>query len=447
MATDRSRANRSLGNRINDVNGRLRGVENNSSDPTISDGFITSDHLGIESVDELAIAPGAVTADKIARGAVGTNQLGVVNQIVTDNDLTISTGPDGYVALEGDNYPLPEAGSTSLLGFDETGRVILSGAGSQGPQGPQGAAGTNGTNGTQGAQGPQGAQGAASTVAGPQGSQGPQGAQGAEGPVGGSGMAAMPAGAIVSWPASTAPAGWLLCNGGSYSATDPDYVDLYEQLVTVKGTFAATIASNVITFTAHGLNIGDRIYMTSTGTLPTGITAYTNYYVRSTSFTVNAFTISASPPNATTGAEGAVVTLSGTPTGNMTITSAPYGAGNGTFNVPDLRGRVIMGVDNDALRNPNNTRLGNVGGGASNTHQHFTMVSNDGTNTYITQSGTTVSGSTPGSRVITVGRAQLGGGTASGGTRQDATYDATIDIRDPYQAANYIIKYIVADGL
>ena len=73
MATDRARANRSLGNKLNNVNGRLQGVEKDSSDPTISDGFITSDHLGVESVDELAIAPGAVTADKLARGAVAVS--------------------------------------------------------------------------------------------------------------------------------------------------------------------------------------------------------------------------------------------------------------------------------------------------------------------------------------------------------------------------------------
>lgn len=50
---------------------------------------------------------------------------------------------------------------------------------------------------------------------GPQGPQGPAGPQGAQGVQGLIGVA--PTGATVMWPATTAPGGWLICDGAAYS--------------------------------------------------------------------------------------------------------------------------------------------------------------------------------------------------------------------------------------
>lgn len=55
-----------------------------------------------------------------------------------------------------------------------------------------------------------------------------------------------------------------------------------------------TIASPaVVTSLAHGLIAGDKIYFTTTGALPTGVTANTTYYVLSTSLTNDTFRFSA----------------------------------------------------------------------------------------------------------------------------------------------------------
>ncbi len=62
---------------------------------------------------------------------------------------------------------------------------------------------------------------------------------------------------------------------------------------TTIGTFTVTIASPaVFTKTAHGLINGDIIKFTTTGALPAGISASTNYYVISSGLTADAFQIS-----------------------------------------------------------------------------------------------------------------------------------------------------------
>lgn len=89
-------------------------------------------------------------------------------------------------------------------------------------------------------------------------------------------------------------------------------------------TATVTIASpGVITATAHGLTVGRRVGFTTSGALPTGITASTIYYVQSVP-TADTLTISA-----TSG--GAVINTSGSQSGTHTLIKDPtpkYVAGN-----------------------------------------------------------------------------------------------------------------------
>jgi hypothetical protein len=78
----------------------------------------------------------------------------------------------------------------------------------QGPQGEPGLQGLKGDKGDQGAQGLPGEPGAA----GPQGLKGDKGDTGAQGAKG-----VAPAGAVMAFAMSAAPAGWLICNGGLVS--------------------------------------------------------------------------------------------------------------------------------------------------------------------------------------------------------------------------------------
>lgn len=59
-------------------------------------------------------------------------------------------------------------------------------------------------------------------------------------------------------------------------------------------TATMTIASPaVVTLTAHGLSAGDKFFFTTTGALPTGVSASTVYYVIATGLTADAFQFSA----------------------------------------------------------------------------------------------------------------------------------------------------------
>lgn len=65
---------------------------------------------------------------------------------------------------------------------------------------------------------------------------------------------------------------------------------------TVSATATMTIATPcVVTYTSHGLTSGDKIYFTTSGALPTGVTASTSYYV--TVIDANTFNLSTTVTN------------------------------------------------------------------------------------------------------------------------------------------------------
>ena len=118
-----------------------------------------------------------------------------------------------------------------------------------------------------------------------------------------------------SSPATKAYADALVINGGS-EATDSTrgIVRLGESPASEVGICTISIATPaVISYTAHGLVEGDSVKITTTGALPTGLTAGNTYYVISTGLTSDAFQVSA-----TIG--GSAVDTSGTQSGVHTLT-------------------------------------------------------------------------------------------------------------------------------
>jgi microcystin-dependent protein len=150
--------------------------------------------------------------------------------------------------------------------------------------------------------------------------------------------ASVPTGSISSFAGIAAPTGWLLCDGSVYSQTT--YAALFAVLVASKGAVTVTIASpGVFTHTSHGLLAGDTVYLETTGTLPTGLSADTPYYVISSGLTANNFELSA-----TRG--GSAINTSGSQSGTHSLFYSPYANSNMSatnFTVPDLRGRVAAG--------------------------------------------------------------------------------------------------------
>lgn len=154
-----------------------------------------------------------------------------------------------------------------------------------------------------------------------------------------SGYASPTLGASWRFPVNAVPSGWLRKNGAT--ALRSAYPSLYAYLVR-KATVTMTIASpGVITWAEHGRSANDPIKFSTTGALPTGLTAGTTYFVVSASITTNTFQVSAT-------AGGAAINTSGTQSGVHTGIYAPFGDGDGssTFVLPESRGEFPRNWDN-----------------------------------------------------------------------------------------------------
>ncbi len=133
----------------------------------------------------------------------------------------------------------------------------------------------------------------------------------------------------------TAPSGWLLCDGSAVSRTT--YANLFNAVCNSLGTITVTIASPaVVSLTSHGLSLGDQVRFTTTGALPTGIVAGTDYYV--STLATNTFQIATLP-------SGSSINSSGSQSGTHTGWYAPHGLGDlsTTFHLPNMSGYWVNG--------------------------------------------------------------------------------------------------------
>ncbi|MFG1210944.1 phage tail protein [Xanthobacter flavus] len=148
--------------------------------------------------------------------------------------------------------------------------------------------------------------------------------------------ATTPAGTIAPFAGVRVPTGWLRCDGASYLATAQPA--LFAALV-VSSNVTITIGANAtIGWANHGLGADYPVKFTTTGTLPTGITAGTTYYVLADSLATNSFRVSTTPG-------GAPITTSGSGGGTHKAICAPSGCINDltSFNVPEGRGEFFRG--------------------------------------------------------------------------------------------------------
>lgn len=176
-------------------------------------------------------------------------------------------------------------------------------------------------------------------IIGPTGATGPTGGTGATGATGPTGATGIPVGAVMDWPGgASVPALWLECDASSLSRTT--YASLFAALVKNKGTVTVTIAvPGVFTSVAHGLKVGDEVFLETTIALPTGLTADTNYFVFSVP-TADTFTLGTG--RSISGSTGVLtpsgqITTTGSQSGVHTLFHAPYGVADAThFTLPNL---------------------------------------------------------------------------------------------------------------
>lgn len=152
-----------------------------------------------------------------------------------------------------------------------------------------------------------------------------------------------PVGSLDDWPTDVLPPGWLERDGALLSRTT--YAALFDVLVTKPGftgqTFTVTIASpGVVTKTGHGFTGGERLRLSTTGALPTGLDTTSDFFVIYVD--ANTFRLATSEANA---AVGTAINTSGSQSGTHTYTRSLFGLGDGstTFKLPDDRDMFIRG--------------------------------------------------------------------------------------------------------
>lgn len=434
MASNRSRSNRSIGNKLNNLDSRVSSNEKGTNNPHLSPDVIQEQHLVDGSVAEGKLAERSVTENKVARGAIGTEHLGIVNTITADSGLTLKPGPDGgFIVINGPEYVAPTAGSGELfaLGFNELSQVVVSSSGIGG----------------------------------------------------GDGAAAMPAGSIQPWPTRVAPEGWLVCDGAAVSRTT--YSDLFGVLVPAvdTGTFVSATRFTLTTVNTvgsyNGLQIGDAVFFTTTGTLPTGISANTLYYVNGGG-TKNVDLATTRTITTTGYAVSTPVSITvGTGSGTHTMWHAPYGIGDGstTFNVPDIRGRVVVGRDAfftefDAMGEKGGAKTHTLSDSEIPYHTHSGTTTDSGSSHrhWISAAaiddrnftGTGANGQDYGTVSDAGSYSQNDGDSGAGSyssysgslhthtfttSSQSGSYGGAHNNLQPYIALTYIIKHMVADGM
>lgn len=111
---------------------------------------------------------------------------------------------------------------------------------------------------------------------------------------------------------------------------DTDLAGCYRNTATITMSIASPC---VVTWTNHGLSAGTVLKFTTTGALPTGITAGKNYWIRATNLGASTFEISSTPVTATT--NGTVVNTTGTQSGvhTATLTGRIYVSEAGDYQV------------------------------------------------------------------------------------------------------------------
>lgn len=155
---------------------------------------------------------------------------------------------------------------------------------------------------------------------------------------------------------------YQLADGGAISRAT--YPLCFNKIVPLLGNPTISIANpGSFTLAGHGLLEGDKVYLTTTGALPTGLSQNTIYYVRYLG--VDMFYLA-------TSLGGAYINTSGTQSGVHSIRACPHGLGNGssTFNKPNLCGKSVIGYD------PNDTDFRNVGAtGGEKAHKNLSTES------------------------------------------------------------------------
>ena len=120
MASRRSRDKDSVGNKLNSLTDKVSRAERSTS---IGTNEVKEENLAPNAVSSDALQTNSVTSDAIDRGAVGTENLGIVSKINSDASLTLSVPSGSAIVLEG--YERPTAPLLYPISLDYQGKLVI----------------------------------------------------------------------------------------------------------------------------------------------------------------------------------------------------------------------------------------------------------------------------------------------------------------------------------
>ena len=123
-----------------------------------------------------------------------------------------------------------------------------------------------------------------------------------------------------SFEVSTAAGGSPVVTSGSQSGTQTAYAYVAPRSPPSSSVAISVASPAVVTWASHGLSAGTPIVFSTTGSLPTGLTAGATYYVLAAGLTANSFEVSTTPAGSFYGGStvAAPVATSGTQSGTQT---------------------------------------------------------------------------------------------------------------------------------
>lgn len=229
--------------------------------------------------------------------------------------------------------------------------------------------------------------------------------------------------------------GWLRCNGQAVSRTT--YADLFAAIAPAQGGVTMDYNTDIFTNANGGFTTGFPVFFTTSNTLPAPLQLETLYYVIYASATT--FKVASGLALAYA---GTALNLTSAGLGTHKLYLAPFGIGDGysTFNVPDLRGRAVIGRDNmggTSINRVTDAEADVMGGTAGEehhvlteaempSHTHDTGLTRPTSNTYGTSYVQWWTSATA--------------GASYNRTSTSAGSDGAHNNMPPYMAMNYIIK-------
>lgn len=122
MVSRRQRAKQTVGAQLSKLSAETDGLKKEVAGSPGKD-TISEENLTENSVGGRQLIPGAVDSAALGRGAVGTENLGIINGINSDGSFKLKI-PQGNLSIEGAEYSAP-AGKYRNMTVDENGLVSL----------------------------------------------------------------------------------------------------------------------------------------------------------------------------------------------------------------------------------------------------------------------------------------------------------------------------------